>query len=296
MKITTTPVLKPYIAQNALVDWELGSIPICHIPHPSAAIKANQNYYNNTQWLKGYFNYCHRDHIFKERWQKATGSWHDKIIVDIGCGPGNVFANLGGSPRLLIGVDICLNSLKMAEKIGYTPILADAHNLPFIEGFADLVIINGSLHHFEDMDRVLALAGRLVRPHGLLVTDHDAQYTAWNWKGLGMLLYKNRVPLYRLLSLGQFMPQDEHDAMIASEIHHRPGRGVSPELYYRALEPLGFSVKVYPHNHNVGAETLQGKYGQSDLKYRLSQWLSGIDSNSPEGALSLMCIARRDLC
>ncbi len=30
--------------------------------------------------------------------------------VDIGCGPGNLYATLGGSPKLLIGVDISRTS------------------------------------------------------------------------------------------------------------------------------------------------------------------------------------------
>lgn len=97
------------------------------------------------------------------------------------------------------------------------------------------------------------------------------------------------------MSGGKFMSQKEHDAMIASETHHIPGAGVTPELYYQTLEPLGFIVKVYPHNHTVGAEVLQGIYGRSHMKYRrFRQWLSGINPNSPEAALSLMCVARRN--
>ncbi|MHC5825400.1 MAG: class I SAM-dependent methyltransferase, partial [Nostoc sp.] len=64
-------------------------------------------------------------------------------------------------------------------------------------------------------------------------------------------------------------------------------------LYYKILEPLGFNVKVYPHNHTCGAEVLQDNYGKSDKKYRFAQFCSGINPNSPEAALSLMCIATR---
>lgn len=39
------------------------------------------------------------------------------------------------------------------------------------------------------MNKVLVEAARLVRPGGLLISDHDPQRSAWNWKGLGMLLY-----------------------------------------------------------------------------------------------------------
>lgn len=289
--------LHPYIdpTKDSSVDWKTEDIPTFYIKNITAAMRANQYYYDHPDWAKEYFEACHRDTIFKERWLAAIGNWNDKIVVDIGCGPGNLYANLGGSPRVLIGVDISHTSLKMAQKMGYLPILADAQNLPFIDGFADIVTVNATLHHCDNMAQVLAEAARLVRPGGLLVTDHDPQQTACNWKGLGMLLYKIRVPLYTLINLGNFMPLAQHRAMIASETHHKPGAGVMPHLYYQILEPRGFKVKVYPHNHTVGREVLQGNYGRSEIKYRFSQWLSGINPNSPEAALSLMCIAQRSL-
>lgn len=294
MQTSLASVLEQYIAEDAYVNWQTGHIPTSFIAETTPAMEANRYYYDNPQWAKGYFEACHRDEAFKGCWRAAMGSWDDKIVVDIGCCPGNLYASLGGSPKLLIGVDISRTSLEMARTIGYTPILADAHNLPFIDSFADIVTLNATLHHCDNMTQVLAEAARLVRPGGLLITDHDPQRTAWNWKGLGMLLYKIRVPIYRLMSGGKFMSQEEHDAMIASEIHHKPGAGVTRELYYQTLEPLGFTVKVYPHNHTLGVEVLQGNYGRSHMKYRVSQWLSGINPNSPEAALSLMCVARRN--
>ncbi|MEH2326883.1 MAG: hypothetical protein V7K32_25625 [Nostoc sp.] len=61
------------------------------------------------------------------------------------------------------------------------------------------------------------------------------------------------------------------------------------------MEPLGFGIKVYPHNHTVGAEELLGNYGKSDKNYRLAQLCSGINPNSLLAALSLMCVARCDV-
>ena len=75
--------------------------------------------------------------------------------------------------------------------------------------------------------------------------------------------------------------------------HHRPGAGVTPDLYAQALEPLGFDVKLYPHNHDLGSEVLSGNVGQAQFRYRFAQILSGIEPNSEEAALSLMCVADR---
>ena len=45
--------------------------------------------------------------------------------------------------------------------------------------------------------------------------------------------------------------------------------------------------------NSSGAETLELVMGRSKFKYRMGQILSGIDPDSSEGALSLMCVAIR---
>lgn len=286
-------ILSSYISPNAKVNFHEGEIPECPISNPSLAIIANSNFFGHTEWAKNYFETCHRDQAFKERWLSAGGSWDNKIVVDIGCGPGNLYATLGGSPRVLIGIDVSAGTLKLAQQLGYTPLLADAHQLPLISGFADLVVLNATLHHCENMAKVLAEASRLVRPGGILIADHDPQLTAWNYKGLALFMYILRLPIYRLILRNLHIPKNERISMIATEIHHKPGDGVTREFFHQILEPLGFTVKIYPHNHTVGAEALQGDYGSPPhWRYRLAQRLSGIDPNSPEAALSLLCVAQ----
>lgn len=98
------------------------------------------------------------------------------------------------------------------------------------------------------------------------------------------------MPLYRLFLHRSY---EEQTYRMESETHHRPGHGVTPELYMSVLEPLGFDVRVYPHNANVGREVFDRTMGRAGLKYRIGQRLSGIDPNSAQGALSLMCVAVR---
>ncbi|MFH7029776.1 MAG: class I SAM-dependent methyltransferase [Heteroscytonema crispum UTEX LB 1556] len=289
-----TSVLEQYLAEDVCVDWQTGDIPACPIPMFTKGMQANSYFFGHPQWAKEYFETSHRSETFKARWRKATGSWDDKIVVDVGCGPGNVYASVGGSPRLLIGVDISRETLQMARQVGYTPILADAHHLPFIDGFADIVAVNATVHHCDDMGRVLAEAARIVRPGGLLVTDKDPQRSAWNFKGLGLFLRNIRFPFYKILGSKYYIQPDERYARWKTEIHNQqPGDGITLKLYYQVLEPQGFTVKVYPHNHNLGVEVLEGKHGQSPWRLRLAQRLSGINPDSPSAAQSVMCIARR---
>ncbi len=285
-----------YFTPEAQVDSSDENIFICKILNYTPAVEANSYYFGHQEWGKNYLEACHRDEKFIDLWQTIVGSWQDKIVVDIGCGPGNLYASLKehcGQPKLLLGVDVSHGALKIAQKLGYTPILADAQDLPFVSGFADIVMANACLHHCDDMTKTLAEAARLVRPGGLLITDHDPQRSAYDFRGLGLLLWETRLPLYRLLRRGGHSTTQEQFWCLATEVHHKPGDGVTPELYEQILEPLKFTVDLYPHNHTTGAETLKGKYGKSFWKCRLAQRLSGINADSPEAALSLMCVASR---
>lgn len=287
-------VLEPYLSSDTTLFLGEEYLPACEIADLSSSAKANIYFFGHPVWGKEYFETSHRHEKFRDRWQAATGSWDGKIVVDIGCGPGNLYATVGGSPEVLIGVDISSGALKMAEAVGYTPLLADAHHLPLADGCADLIVANAAIHHCDDMAIVLAEAARLVKPGGLLVTDMDPQSTALNLKGLGLLLREIRFVFYWLLRSKYYIPIEVRQARHATETHNRkPGDGITPNVYYQVLEPLGFDVKLFPHNHDLGVEVLEGKIGRMSWKRRLVQRLSGIPLDTPESAQSIMCIAKR---
>lgn len=287
--------LLPYLAADIELLHTATGIPAVAIANPSSALVANQKFFNRRDWAQTYFEACHRYPGFRDRWLAATGGWDDKIVVDIGCGPGNLAAALQQAPKVLIGVDVSEGALQMAAGLGYVPLLANAEALPLRSGFADVVAINASLHHCDDMTKVLTEAARIVRPGGILAIDHDPQQTAWDFRGLAMMAYRMRLSVYRWLLPSLHVDMEERLAALATETHHQPGDGVTAELFQDTLTPLGFSIELVPHNNTVGAEALQGNMGEpSHWRYRLGQRLSGIDPNSPEAALSLMCIAQYD--
>ncbi len=288
MRTMISTYLKPGVELN-----DAGRYMECEIPTPSEAIRANAYYFGNFDWAEEYLIYCHRNENFKSRWTAALGDWTDKVVVDIGCGPGNIFATLKGKPKVLIGIDVAPKALEIAADLGYTPLLADATNLPFISGFADIVTLNAALHHCEDMEAVLKEAARLVKPGGLLVTDHDPQKSAWNYKGLAKLLWNGRLYYYKMIGHGFHKTSNQQYWALATEIHHKPGHGVTQEMFKNLLSPLGFSVNVYPHNHEVGADALTGTLGKAELKYQIGNLLSGRNPKARTSALSLMCVARK---
>ena len=287
-------LLRPYLKANRKINTTIEGIPYEDIPNPSKGLQANADYFNNYNSLKRYFDSCHRDNLFRERWDAAAGKLNGKVVVDIGCGPGNLYATLGGKPKLLIGVDVSVEALKFAKVLGYTPLLADAQNLPLKSQFADIVAINATLHHCDDMIQVLRESARLVSPGGLLIVDHDPQLSAWNYKGLAMFLYKIRLSIYKFLIPTLHIERNERLRALSTELHHYPGDGVTAEMFYDTLHSMNFDVALYPHNQAVGAEALQGKRGKPPhWRYRLGQILSGINIYSKESALSIMCVARK---
>ena len=283
-------ILKP----DAAIDWS-GSIPVDTKIKPENGIDAHCRYFSDQRWMKSYFDNVHRDLAFRDRWTAALGDVTDKVVVEIGCGPGNVFSTLEVKPKALIGVDVVAGALEQARATGYTPLLADAHDLPLSSGVADIVVLNATLHHCEHMDHVLEEAARLIAPGGLLVTDHDPQRSAYSFKGLGRWLWNARLTFSYWTKRGYHSSREEQAAVLDSELHHRPGDGVTRELFEKALGPLGFDVQIFPHNHRIGAEVLKGHRGASALKCRVVQVLSGINPNAPASALSLMCLARLPL-
>ncbi len=274
----------PYTTQAGYLEFKF---------EESDAIKSNAYYFNHPEWAKEYLDYCHRDVCFRDRWQQASGTWTDKIVVDIGCGPGNIHATLQGKPEMLIGVDVAPTSLKLAAEQGYIPVLADAHELPFISEFADVVVLNAALHHCENMESVLKEAARLVKPGGVLITDHDPQYSAWNYKGLAKLLWNLRLYIYKWIGHSFHKEQAQQEWALKSEIHHKPGDGVTTNLFFDALHIRGFDVAVFPHNHTEGKSIFNGKMGRASLQYIIGNMLSGRNPLAAESALTLMCVAKK---
>jgi SAM-dependent methyltransferase len=261
---------------------------------------ANHDFLQHPEYSKHYFNTEHRDRPLHDRYKAAITTLDHKIVVEIGCGPGNLYRLLGGNPKILIGIDISENALRTAASLGYTTILADAHHLPLIDSFADLVLLNATLHHCDNIPQILRQAARLVRPGGTIITDLDPQRSAWNLQGLGLLLNQSRkltslIPGLRKALGHSHISWSQQLARFRTETHNQyPGQGLTTDLYHQILQPLGYQVTTYPHNHSIGAEILQGQRGTAPPLIRTAQTLSGFNPDAITSALSIMCIAKRN--
>jgi ubiquinone/menaquinone biosynthesis C-methylase UbiE len=285
--------LSPYLKNDAAIN-SVGGIPSSLASDHDENIAANSHFFSQLVWMQEWLRSVHRYPQFRERWHAVGANLEGKVAIDVGCGPGNVLKSLGDKPAVAIGVDVALGSLKLAKSLGYIPLHADAHHMPLKSNFADIVTLNATLHHCTDMERVLHESARLVRPGGMLVLDHDPHLSAWHFRGMGLLAWKLRKPIYRLLNRGGHRSEGEQQAWAEkTEVHHRPGHGVTEDMVRSVLERRNFTLDIYPHNHGVGADVLESKTGRAASKIRWAQRLSGIDPDSSAAALSLMIVARK---
>lgn len=97
-------------------------------------------------------------------------------IIDCGCGTGQLTNFLSIAGRIVIGVDMCMNSLRMAQVFKERNDLKRAHFFQmnlfrpcFRPGRFDLVISNGVLHHTADPFLAFRTISTLVKPKGYIL-------------------------------------------------------------------------------------------------------------------------------
>jgi carbamoyltransferase len=121
-------------------------------------------------------------------------------VVEVGCGTGQLTNYLATARRSVLGVDVCLNSLRLAQGFKESQGLERAAfaqmNLfrPALkDGFFDFVISNGVLHHTSDCKGAFGRISRLVKPGGYLVVGlynaysrqlHYARRALFRWTGM----------------------------------------------------------------------------------------------------------------
>jgi carbamoyltransferase len=121
-------------------------------------------------------------------------------VVEIGCGTGQLTNFLAIAHRTVIGVDLCLNSLRLAQGFkvqhGLDRATFAQMNLfrPALrDGFFDFVISNGVLHHTSDCRQAFRRIARLARPGGYVIVGlysrfsrkiHYARRAVSRWTGL----------------------------------------------------------------------------------------------------------------
>jgi SAM-dependent methyltransferase len=122
---------------------------------------------------------------------------YNASVLEVGCGTGQLTNFLGISCRSVIGADLCLNSLRLANTFRRDHALdrirfvqANLFRLPFGPGSFDVVLCNGVLHHTSDPFGGFKRLVPLVRPGGHIVVGLYNRY--------GRLMMDSRRTLFRM--------------------------------------------------------------------------------------------------
>jgi carbamoyltransferase len=153
---------------------------------------------------------------------------YDARVLEVGCGTGQLTNFLAMSHRSVLGVDMCLNSLRLGQGFKAEHSLDRATfaqmNLfrPFLRsGFFDVVISNGVLMVTADPRRALASIARLAKPGGFIVVGlyssysrklHQARMALFHWTGI----------THRWLDphFGRVSSRGKHDAWFQDQYCH----------------------------------------------------------------------------
>jgi SAM-dependent methyltransferase len=103
----------------------------------------------------------------------ARGLGHRPVIVDLGCGPGDLVVAISRRLRdaRIVGIDLSPSMLLWAGRHATTDgrlrfMVADAADLPFDDASVDLVVSTLSLHHWAEPSEAFAEIARILRPGG----------------------------------------------------------------------------------------------------------------------------------
>jgi ubiquinone/menaquinone biosynthesis C-methylase UbiE len=104
-------------------------------------------------------------------------------LLDVGCGPGTITADLAGRVRHVTAVDSSAEILEVAASCApgnVTFAVGDVHALAFADGTFDVVHAHQVLQHVADPVRALREMRRVCRPGGL-VAARDGDYQGFAW-------------------------------------------------------------------------------------------------------------------
>jgi len=110
-------------------------------------------------------------------WKKSGGKVSKNLtIVEVGCGAGKLLLEIVSrvKPRDVLGLDIShamarisRKNLIKSEMYSYVNlIVADAHKMPLKEGYFDLVVSTGTLHHIKKPVEFFKECSRVLRKNG----------------------------------------------------------------------------------------------------------------------------------
>src|SRR6266542_903495 len=150
---------------------------------------------------------CGIDFSWRKRAAEIVASWRPNEIVDLASGTGDLALalqkKLPGAE--IVAVDFLPEMLELAKRKGvHQTVVADAMNLPFVDGSFDCVSVAFGLRNMEDWGKALREMSRVLRANGHLLVLEFSLPT------ISILRAISRFYLHRCLPLlGSFLTREK---------------------------------------------------------------------------------------
>lgn len=120
--------------------------------------------------------------LFAKYIDHLTPDTIDGRVLDVGCGTGQVVAELRHRGVYAIGIEVSETSVERAQARGLTCILYDGHNIPFNDGYFDVVGAFNVLEHVPWAEELILELVRVLRTGGKLVISCPNFYRFIGWR------------------------------------------------------------------------------------------------------------------
>lgn len=176
----------------------------------------------------------------------------DAVILDVGCGPGEMVMDLVQEERVLYGIDIAQEMVDRAKgRLAKVENLTnqvhlsvgDIENLDFEDNQFDLIICSGVIEYLSDDVKWLKEINRVLKKDGHLIINVTNKYSVRRWTA-GMV-----EGLKKVKPMKKMMDFTKSKILGRGKLHHFPfkPRVHSPKGFDRFLVEKGY--EKISHNY-----------------------------------------------
>lgn len=185
-------------------------------------------------------------------------------VLDVGCGPGDLFDSIPTGRLDITGVDLSSEMIEQARQHypGNRYEVADIHSLPFPDDDMDIVTSLGVLEYLPDPSAALNEIRRVIRPQGWFIISFPNRLSAMR------TFHKvERAVEYRLIRVVHSLRGKKQQDDVPRYNHNQ----WSPAEALELLENNGFM----PHTILFNTFGPYGRLGRLSPVISISSWLTG---------------------